>query len=61
MKKVVLAMIASLMLAGVAYAAPITFTDTTTFYAGGTNAAEDLVSYGWGDVNKLDGFSLLWL
>ncbi|MBL4901733.1 MAG: PEP-CTERM sorting domain-containing protein [Desulfocapsa sp.] len=31
-------------------------TDTTTFDATGTNSVEDLVSYGWGDVNILDGF-----
>lgn len=30
-------------------------TDTVTFDASGTNAPEDLISYGWGDVNFLEG------
>ncbi|SEA00188.1 VPLPA-CTERM protein sorting domain-containing protein [Desulfuromusa kysingii] len=42
---------------GVASATPITLIDTTTFTATGTNAAEDYVAHGWGDVNLLDGFS----
>ena len=40
----------------VAPAMPITFTNTTSFGAGGTAPAEDLNSYGVGDVNRLDGF-----
>ncbi|MEA2085189.1 MAG: PEP-CTERM sorting domain-containing protein [Thermodesulfobacteriota bacterium] len=41
--------------AGVVGATPLTFTDTTMFTATGTNPAEDLDKFGWGDVNKLDG------
>jgi len=44
-----------LCLTGQSAAVPITFTDTTTFTASGTNPEGDLDTYGWGDVNKLDG------
>jgi len=39
----------------IAGATPITLIDTTKFTTTGTDSAEDLDSYGWGDVNKLDG------
>lgn len=39
------------------HATLITMEDTTYFTADGTNAAEDYVSHGWGDVNKLDGLT----
>jgi len=38
------------------HASLMTMDDTTYFTASGTNAAEDYVGHGWGDVNKLDGF-----
>ena len=38
------------------HASLITMDDTTYFTASGTNAAEDYVDHGWGDVDKLDGF-----
>lgn len=38
-----------------AYATPITFTDETLFSANGTDPAEDIVAYGYGDVNELNG------
>ncbi|GGX49176.1 PEP-CTERM sorting domain-containing protein [Saccharospirillum salsuginis] len=39
------------------HASLITMEDTTYFTASGTNAAEDYVDHGWGDVNKLDGMT----
>lgn len=45
-----------LLFAGVVGAAPITFTDVTEFTATGTTPGEDLLRYGRGDVNKLDGW-----
>jgi len=54
--KVLMLSVFSVFLAtGSAVAVPITFTDTTTFSAGGTNDA-DLVSYGGNYVNQLEGF-----
>ena len=44
-------------LAGMGHADLITLEDTTTFSASGTNAAEDYDDHGWGDVNKIDGYS----
>ena len=44
-----------LCLAEAAVAVPITFTDTTAFYSNGATPG-DLDGYGWGAVNKLDGF-----
>ena len=55
MKKFFVTLIAASLFTSIAHAAPITFTDTTLFTATGTTASEDLQSYGWGDVNKLDG------
>jgi hypothetical protein len=55
MKRLFFILIAFLMLSSTSFATPITFTDTTLFTATGTNAQEDLVGYGWGAVNKLNG------
>ena len=58
MKKFIVTSAALLLVIGLATssgASPISFTDTTFFSAGGTNLPEDLVSYGYGTVNKLDG------
>jgi len=55
MKKFFVALIVASLFTSLAHAAPITFTDTTLFTTTGTTASEDLQSYGWGDVNKLDG------
>lgn len=55
MKKIVLILAFVLCMGGVAGA--VTLTDTTTFTATGTSAAGDLVDYGWGDVNLLNGIS----
>lgn len=52
MKKVLLTLVLVLGMAGAAGAT--TLTDTTLFTPTGTDAAGDLVSHGWGDVNKLD-------
>ena len=52
MKKVLLTLTLVLCMEGVAGAT--TLTDTTLFNATGTVLAEDYVSHGWGDVNKLD-------
>jgi len=52
MKKILLTLTLVLCMAGVAGAT--TLTDTTLFNATGTVLAEDYVSHGWGDVNKLD-------
>ena len=57
-KKFIVTSVALLLVIGLATssgASPITFTDTTLFTAGGTDPSEDLVSYGYGTVNKLDG------
>jgi hypothetical protein len=55
MKKIlsIAACLAILGVTGTTFAATITFTDTTTFTSTGTNAPEDLVSYGGGTVNKI--------
>ena len=45
LKILVLSVFVVFLATGGAFAVPITFTDTTTFFAGGTNDA-DLVSYG---------------
>jgi hypothetical protein len=60
MKKFIVTSAALLLVIGLATssgASPITFTDTTWFREDGkgTNPPEDLVSYGYGSVNKLDG------
>jgi hypothetical protein len=57
MKRIIFTLIATIMLSGFAYATPITLTDITEFSANGTDSPEDLVDYGWGDVNRLDGLS----
>lgn len=60
MKKVfsLIAFAAAFGMAGVASSAPITFTDTTTFSATGTNDAGDFVSRGGGAVNVIgDNFT----
>jgi hypothetical protein len=45
-----------LIVARISDASPINFTDTTTFTASGTVPdPDDLVGYGYGDVNKLEG------
>jgi len=41
-------------MSGLAGAVPIEFTDTTLFYANGTDPVEDLVAYGGSQVNKLE-------
>jgi hypothetical protein len=46
-----------LALCSTASAIPYTLTDITYFTASGTNAAEDYVDHGWGDVNTLNGAS----
>ena len=56
LKILVLSVFAVFLTAGSAVAVPITFTDTTTFTAEGTDPTEDYVSHGWGAVNKLNGF-----
>lgn len=56
MKKTILTILAVFLMAGSAFALPSTVTDTTTFLASGTDEAGDLISYGWGAVNKLNGF-----
>ena len=43
--------------ASISDANPITFTDITTFTEDGTVDTEDLVSYGYGTVKRLDGTS----
>lgn len=55
MKRFFITLITSLLLAGAAYATPITFTDTTRFTATGTLSPEDLQSYGGGNVSVLTG------
>ena len=55
LKILVLSVFVVFLATGGAFAVPITFTDTTTFFAGGTNDA-DLVSYGGNYVNQLEGF-----
>ncbi|MCD6570053.1 MAG: PEP-CTERM sorting domain-containing protein [Deltaproteobacteria bacterium] len=59
MKKVLGCLIALILILGFAemtWASPITFTDTTQFYANHTDPAEDLVSYGGDFVNELEWF-----
>jgi hypothetical protein len=46
-----------LVLCATAGAMPYTLTDITYFTADGTNAEEDYVDHGWGDVNRLDGMA----
>ncbi|MEA1934273.1 MAG: PEP-CTERM sorting domain-containing protein [Thermodesulfobacteriota bacterium] len=59
MKKALLIGLSGMLLlfgtVSIAGATPITLIDTTIFTATGTNPNEDLVDYGWGEVNKLDG------
>ena len=58
MKKLVVvfaALIASIGLASTSNASTFTIIDTTYFYVDDTDPSEDLVSYGYGDVNKLEG------
>ena len=57
MKKVVIAglLVAVFASSSVVFGDIITLTDVTTFSATGTNAAIDMVDYGWGTLNKLDG------
>ena len=57
MKKALIGLSGMLLLFGtvsVAGATPITFTDTTTFTATGTDPSGDLVTYGGSKVNKLE-------
>ena len=54
LKILVLSIFAAFLAAGSAGA--ITFTDTTTFTKNGISSDDQLNGYGWGDVNKLDGF-----
>lgn len=44
-----------LLMGGIAHATPITFSDTTLFYATGTDAKADLLAYGGTSVNFLEG------
>jgi len=46
-----------LVFCSTAGAIPYTLTDTTYFTTDGTNAQEDYLDHGWGDVNRLDGIS----
>ncbi len=58
MKKLILVLNVVLLIfgiGGIADAMPYTITDITYFTATGTNAAEDYVDHGRGDVNILDG------
>ena len=59
MKKFIVTSAALLLVIGLATssgASPISeFTDTTLFSEGGTNPSDDLVSYGYGSVNMLEG------
>lgn len=58
MKKLVLCLSILLLILGfheTAAAIPYTLTDTTTFTENGTNAPEDLVSYGGASVSALEG------
>ena len=60
MKKALIGLSAMLLVFGtvsVAGAAPITFTDITTFTATGTDSSKDLVSYGGSEVYKLEYFT----
>ena len=62
MKKALIGLSGMLLLFGtvsVAGATPITFTDTTTFTAFGTDPVGDLDDYGWWSVNKLNGIGNL--
>lgn len=58
MRKLILILNVALLFFGIcatANAIPYTVIDTTYFTADGTNATEDYVAHGWGDVDKLDG------
>lgn len=56
MKKLLAAIVGIVLMGGVAHATPITLIDVTEFTPTGTNLPGDLVDYGRGDVNVLDGF-----
>lgn len=56
MKKTLISLGALVLVTGwISTASALTLTDTTWFNTVGTDPSEDLVSYGWGTVNKLDG------
>ena len=56
MKKTLIGLSAMLLIAGsIGTAGALILTDTTEFTKSGTNAVEDYVSHGYGDVKKLDG------
>jgi hypothetical protein len=57
MRKSLIGLSAMLLVVGsIGTAGALTLTDTTEFTPNGTIAAEDYVSHGYGDVNKLNGF-----
>jgi hypothetical protein len=62
MKKVLtMAVLLVIFMAGNAFATPITLTNTLKFTGSGANSTGDgsgrLIDSGWGDVNRIDGFS----